>query len=133
MPARRPRSVLLVSLTVPLAALTGCAQEALPSPAPQAAGSSTAAPIAHLAAQPQSARAGEEVRLSGEGYPANSRVVFTFHGSRVGETTSDGAGKFAGAPVAVPDSFRDSPPGAQFLIGATSGPFYAETPFVITR
>ncbi len=97
--------------------------------------SSTAAPssAAHLAAQPVAGQAGGEVRLSGEGYPAHGRVVFTFHGRRVGDTTADAVGRFAEVPVRVPDSFGDSAPGTQFTIGATSGPVYAETPFVLTR
>ncbi len=133
MPGRRPRSIL-VSLVVPLAAIAGCAVEEPLSPTPVVAGSFTPSPAeARLVAQPQSAKAGDELRLSGEGYPANSRVVFTFHGQRVGDTTTDGAGKFAGVLVKVPDSFRNSTPGTQFVIGATSGPYYAETPFVLTQ
>ena len=100
-----------------------------------AAMSSTAAVsvVAHVAAQPVAGQAGGEVRLSGDGYPAHGRVVFTFHGRQVGDTTADAVGRFAGIPVLVPDSFGDSPPGTQFTIGATSGPVYAETPFVLTR
>ncbi|MFD0199988.1 MULTISPECIES: hypothetical protein [Saccharothrix] len=117
-------------------AVAGCAQQA-PAPPPPviAAMSSTAAPspAAHLAAQPVAGQAGGEVRLSGTGYPAHGRVVFTFHGRRVGDTTADAVGRFAEVPVRVPDSFGDSAPGTQFTIGATSGPVYAETPFVLTR
>ncbi|WP_309113944.1 hypothetical protein [Saccharothrix sp.] len=95
--------------------------------------SSVAVAPAHLAAQPLSGKAGGEVRLSGEGYPAHTRVVFTFHGQRVGDATTDGAGRFVDVAVKVPESFDGSTPGAQFVIGATAGPFYAETPFVLTR
>jgi len=130
---RRPRlTVALISL----AALTGCAAEAAapsPSPVTPVAGSAARAPAALLAAQPQAGRAGDEIRLSGGGYPANARVVFTFHGERVGDATTDAAGRFAGVPVRVPDSFEDVAPGTQFVLGATAGPFYAETPFVLTR
>ncbi|MEV0681933.1 hypothetical protein AB0I60_35970 [Actinosynnema sp. NPDC050436] len=133
MPGRRPR-FLLAPLAVLLVVGAACESEPPTSPVPVAAGSSTSAPAAaQLVAQPKSAKAGDEVRLSGEGYPANSRVVFTFHGQRVGDATTDGAGRFAGVLVKVPDSFRTSAPGTQFVIGATSGPFYAETPFVLTR
>ncbi|MEU6156351.1 hypothetical protein ABZ816_40910 [Actinosynnema sp. NPDC047251] len=119
---------MLLGLTV------ACESEPAMSPVPVAAGSSTASPAAaRLVTQPKSAKAGDEVRLSGEGYPANSRVVFTFHGQRVGDAATDGAGRFAGVLVKVPDSFQTSAPGTQFVIGATSGPYYAETPFVITR
>ncbi|NUT94521.1 MAG: hypothetical protein HOY78_21130 [Saccharothrix sp.] len=111
--------------------MSGCAEDVLLLPVPTS--SSAAVAAAHLAAQPLSGKAGGEVRLSGEGYPANARVVFTFHGQRVGDTTTDAAGRFVDFAVQVPDSFRDSTPGAQFLIGATAGPFYAETPFVLTR
>ncbi|ONI83403.1 hypothetical protein ALI22I_33345 [Saccharothrix sp. ALI-22-I] len=116
-------------------ALTGCAEESpLPKPV-VAALSSTAvsSSAAHLAAQPLAGHAGGEVRLSGEGYPAHGRVVFTFHGLQVGDTTADAVGRFVEVPVRVPDTFRDSAPGTQFTIGATSGPVYAETPFVLTR
>lgn len=133
MPVRRPRPLLVLTAAL-LSLVAACDSEPPLSPVPLAAGSSTAsAPAAQLVAQPKSAKAGEEVRLSGEGYPANSRVVFTFHGQRVGDATTDGAGRFAGVLVKVPDSFRTSGPGTQFVIGATSGPFYAETPFVLTR
>ncbi|WP_433264473.1 hypothetical protein ACQPZF_35180 [Actinosynnema sp. CS-041913] len=121
-----------MSLLVLLAALTGCAMEAAVTPLPVTS-STVGAPAAHLAASPMSGNAGGEIRLSGDGFPANTRVVFTFHGRRVGDATTDAAGGFAGAVVQVPESFRDSPPGTQFLIGATGGPFYAETPFVLTR
>ncbi|XVS63424.1 hypothetical protein ACQPYE_34990 [Actinosynnema sp. CA-299493] len=110
-------------------------QASVPPPPIVAALSSTAAspPAAHLAARPLAGQAGGEVRLSGEGYPAHGRVVFTFHGHRIGDVTSDAVGRFADVPVRVPDSFGDSAPGTQFTIGATSGPVYAETPFVLTR
>ncbi|MCE6997880.1 hypothetical protein LZG04_24215 [Saccharothrix sp. S26] len=103
-------------------------------PAVVAALSSTVAPsAAHLVTQPVAGPAGGEVRLSGEGYPAHGRVVFTFHGRPVGDTTADAVGRFAAVPVRVPGSFADSAPGTQFTIGATSGPVSAETPFVLTR
>ncbi|MEU4803688.1 hypothetical protein [Actinosynnema sp. NPDC023587] len=131
MPGRRPR--FLLALVLASAVASGCAVDPEVAPVPLVAGSSTTVAPAQLVAQPKAAKAGEEVRLSGEGYPANSRVVFTFHGQRVGDATTDGAGRFAGALVKVPDSFRTSAPGTQFVVGATSGPFYAETPFVLTR
>ncbi|MFC6093346.1 hypothetical protein [Saccharothrix lopnurensis] len=108
----------------------------VPTAVPLPAGISSTAvapPAAHLAAQPLAGPAGGEVRLSGEGYPAHGRVVFTFHGERVGDTTADAVGRFAGVPVRVPDAFRDAEPGAQVTVGATSGPFYAEVRFVLTR
>ncbi|MBB5955305.1 hypothetical protein FHS29_001886 [Saccharothrix tamanrassetensis] len=133
MPDRRPGSVVALVI-VPFALLTGCAGKSGVSPVPVVAGSTVASPsAAQLAAEPKAGKAGGEVRLSGDGYPAGSRVVFTFHGERVGDATTDGAGRFAGVLVKVPDSFQDSPPGTQFVIGATSGPFYADTPFVLTR
>ncbi|MFE2755287.1 hypothetical protein ACFXGA_25120 [Actinosynnema sp. NPDC059335] len=58
--------------------------------------------------------------------------MFTFHGRRIGDTTADAVGRFADVPVRVPDSFGDAAPGTQVTIGATSGPVYAETPFVLT-
>lgn len=135
---RRPGAlVLLVAL-----ALAGCSPAltggAGGDPAPLPAGAvfsstSAAPPAARLAAQPLAGHAGGDVRLSGAGYPAHGRVLFTFHGRRVGETTADAAGGFTGVAVRVPDSFGDSAPGTQFTIGATSGPVYAETPFVLTR
>ncbi|MFI9010200.1 hypothetical protein ACIGNX_23505 [Actinosynnema sp. NPDC053489] len=131
--ARRRRSGLPVLISS-LAVAAGCAAPTTAPPPVVAAMSSTPAPSpAHLAAQPVAGPAGGEVRLSGEGYPAHGRVVFTFHGRRVGDTTADAAGRFAGVPVRVPDSFADSAPGTQFTIGATSGPLSAEAPFVITR
>jgi hypothetical protein len=116
-------------------ALAGCAgEEPAPPPVVTVFNSTSAAPsAARLAAQPLAGHAGEDFRLSGEGYPAHGRVLFTFHGGQIGETTADAAGRFAGIPVRVPDSFGDSAPGTQFTIGATSGPVYAETTFVITR
>lgn len=105
-----------------------------PPPVIAALSSAAATPSsAHLAAHPVAGQAGAEVRLSGEGYPPHGRVVFTFHGKPVGDTTADAAGRFAEAPVRVPESFGDSAPGTQFAIGATSGPVSAETPFVLTR
>ncbi|NUS64700.1 MAG: hypothetical protein HOQ46_13775 [Saccharothrix sp.] len=135
-PRRRrsgPPALALLALLV----VAGCAQQApaLSPPPVAAALSSTAAPpsAAHLAAHPVAGRAGVEVRLSGAGYPPHGRVVFTFHGKAVGDTTADAAGGFAEVPVRVPESFGDSAPGTQFAIGATSGPVSAETPFVLTR
>ncbi|QFZ22957.1 hypothetical protein [Saccharothrix syringae] len=136
-----PAALLLVLL------LAGCAEApkvALPTPtgppaltaAPLPAGTSTTAvtpPSARLAAQPLAGPVAAEVRLSGEGYPAHGRVVFTFHGERVGDTTADAVGRFVGALVRVPESFRGAEAGTQVTIGATSGPFYAEVPFVLTR
>ncbi|WP_447004015.1 hypothetical protein ACRAKI_30920 [Saccharothrix isguenensis] len=128
---RRPGApVLVVVLALVLAGCAGEEPVPLPVVTPM---SSTAAPAAaRLAAQPLAGHAGGDVRLSGEGYPALGRVLFTFHGLQVGETTADAAGRFAGVPVRVPDSFGDSAPGTHFTIGATSGPIYAETPFVLT-
>ncbi|PSL58424.1 hypothetical protein B0I31_101642 [Saccharothrix carnea] len=133
---RRRRSGPPVLIPLVFLAVVGCAEQAPALPPPVIAGmSSTAAPpsAAHLAAQPVAGQAGGEVRLSGAGYPAHGRVVFTFHGRRVGDTTADAVGRFAEVPVRVPDSFGDSAPGTQFTIGATSGPVSAETPFVLTR
>ncbi|MFE9745423.1 hypothetical protein ACFYOT_11005 [Saccharothrix saharensis] len=116
--------------------LAGCAAQGTALPPPVVAAlSSTAAPspAAQLAALPVAGPAGGEVRLGGDGFPAHGRVVFTFHGQPVGDVTADAVGRFAGVPVRVPDAFRDSAPGTQFTIGATSGPVYAETPFVLTR
>ncbi|KOX15901.1 hypothetical protein ADK67_40955 [Saccharothrix sp. NRRL B-16348] len=110
-------------------------QAPLSAPPIVAAFSSTAAPpsAAHLAAHPVAGQAGGEVRLSGEGFPAHGRVVFTFHGRPVGDTTADAVGRFAEVPVRVPESFGDAAPGTRFAIGATSGPVSAETRFVLTR
>ncbi|MFD7653673.1 hypothetical protein ACFV4N_06805 [Actinosynnema sp. NPDC059797] len=108
----------------------------VPTAVPLPAGVSSTAvtpPTAHLAAQPLAGPVGGEVRLSGEGYPAHGRVVFTFHGERVGDTTADGVGRFSGVPVRVPDAFRDAEPGDRIALGATSGPFHAEVLFVLTR
>ncbi|WP_141980892.1 hypothetical protein [Saccharothrix saharensis] len=120
-----------------LLVVAGCAAQgsALPPPPVVAVSNSTAAPspAAQLAALPVAGPAGGEVRLGGDGFPAHGRVVFTFHGQPVGDVTADAVGRFAGVPVRVPESFRDSAPGTQFTIGATSGPVYAETPFVLTR
>ncbi|ROP40478.1 hypothetical protein [Saccharothrix texasensis] len=119
-----------------LPAVAACVSQAsVPPPPVVGALSSTAASpsAAHLAAQPPAGQAGGEVRLSGEGYPAHGRVVFTFHGHRIGDVTADAVGRFTGVPVRVPDSFGDSAPGTQFTIGATSGPVYAEMLFVLTR
>lgn len=134
---RRPGPPVLVLLPflVSTALVAGCAHEdPVPPPVVQVV-TSTAVSLsaAHLAAQPLAGHAGGEVRLSGEGYPAHGRVVFTFHGREVGDTTADAVGRFAEVVVKVPDSFGDSAPGTQFTIGATSGPVYAETPFVLTR
>ncbi|MEU4740177.1 hypothetical protein AB0G02_06870 [Actinosynnema sp. NPDC023658] len=132
---RRPGPPVLVLISL---AVAGCAAQApvVPSLVPPAvtAVSSTAAPVpaAQLAAHPHSGHAGGEVRLSGEGYPAHGRVVFTFHGRQVGDTTADAVGRFVEVAVHVPDSFGDAAPGTQFTIGGTSGPVYAETPFVLT-
>lgn len=131
---RRPGPPALVLVAALVCA--GCAQEGATVPLPvMTALSATAAsvPAAHLAARPPGGAADSEVRLSGDGYPANGRVLFTFHGHEVGDTTADGVGRFADVVVRVPGSFRDSAPGTQVTIGATSGPFYAETPFVLTR
>lgn len=130
---RRPGPPVLLPLAFLF--LSGCAAQP-PVPVPIVAGLSSTAvapsPAAHLAAQPLSGHAGGEVRLSGDGYPAHGRVVFTFHGRRIGDTTADAAGRFSEIPVRVPDSFGDAAPGTQVTIGATSGPVYAETPFVLT-
>ncbi|MER5260665.1 hypothetical protein ABTZ99_01115 [Actinosynnema sp. NPDC002837] len=132
---RRSGSPLVLSVLLALPA-AGCAsQTPALSPPDFAVMSSTAAPssAAHLAAHPLSGHAGGEVLLSGQGYPAHGRVVFTFHGHRVGDTTADAIGRFVEVPVRVPDAFGSSAPGTPFTIGATSGPVYAETPFVLTR
>ncbi|WP_158843385.1 hypothetical protein [Saccharothrix deserti] len=130
---RRPGPPILVLLSS--LALTGCAPEtSVPLPAVTVLSSTAPSPaVAHVVAQPLAGHAGGEVRLSGEGYPAHGRVVFTFHGRQVGDTTADAVGRFVEVLVRVPDSFSDSAPGTQFTIGATSGPVYAETPFVLTR
>ncbi|MFI9817384.1 hypothetical protein [Saccharothrix variisporea] len=133
MRGRRRRSGWVVLIFSGVLLGSGCAAEDDVLPPLVQGSSSAVVASAHLAAQPLSGKAGGEVRLSGEGYPANARVVFTFHGQRVGDTTTDAAGRFADIAVRVPESFRDSTPGAQFLIGATAGPVYAETPFVLTR
>jgi hypothetical protein len=132
---RRPGSRVL-SLVLLGFVVTGCSAEASISPQPLVAGLSSTVvspPPAHLVAVPPAGKVGGEVRLSGRGYPAGSRVVFTFHGRQVGDATTDAAGGFAEVVITVPEGFRDSPAGTQFVIGATSGPFSAETPFVLTR
>ncbi|MDR6596324.1 hypothetical protein ACFFSW_16785 [Saccharothrix longispora] len=132
---RRRRSgvpaLLLLPLVLAACADTGRAPVPLGMTAPSS--SMTALPSAHLAARPVAGAANSEIRLSGEGYPAHGRVVFTFHGAQVGETTADAVGRFAEVAVVVPTAFGDAGPGTQVTIGATSGPFYAETPFVLTR
>lgn len=145
---RRPGPPTLPAALLLAAALTACAEAPKVSspPLPTGPPALTAAPLpagadttpttpptAHLVAQPLAGAAGGEVRLTGDGYPAHGRVVFTFHGERIGDTTADAVGRFAGVPVRVPDAFRDAQPGTQVTIGATSGPFYAEVPFVLTR
>ncbi|GAA1308442.1 hypothetical protein [Saccharothrix xinjiangensis] len=146
---RRPRSAAPSWAVLPTAlalALTGCAETPglppmptptglpVPTAVPLPAGSTALAPpTAHLVARPLAGPVGGEVRLSGDGYPAHGRVVFTFRGERVGDTTADAVGRFDGVPVRVPDAFRDAEPGDRIALGATSGPSHAEVLFVLTR
>lgn len=125
-------------LTAALLLLAACAPQgpAPVAPVPVTGLVTATTPVtapASLVASPPAGRAGDEVRLSGRGYPPNGRVVLSFHDQRVGEVTADAAGGFADVPVRVPDSYRDVAPGAQYSITASSGPARARVPFVITR
>ncbi|MEU5693638.1 hypothetical protein [Actinosynnema sp. NPDC020468] len=119
--------------------LGGCSVEsgpvpiATPVPVRKVDTTSTTPAPAHLAAQPMAGKAGFPVDISGDGFPPGRPVVITFNGQKVGEASADLAGAFTAVSVTVPASYGDSAPGTQYFIRGTSGPQYAEAPFVLTR
>jgi hypothetical protein len=60
------------------------------------------------------------VKVSGEGFPANAPVVIHFHTQQIGDTTTNGDGKFSNVAVTIPTSFSQFAP-QQFFIQAVSG------------
>ncbi|GAA3879738.1 hypothetical protein GCM10022243_50490 [Saccharothrix violaceirubra] len=121
--------------------LSGCSVEAASTPLPvRQADPAFVAPVtttrlatgARLSALPMAGKAGDKVKLTGQGFPPNARVVLSFHDTKVGEVTADAVGGFADAEVVVPDSFGGSGPGTQFFLRAGAGPYQAEAPFVLT-
>lgn len=80
---------------------------------------------------PTSGAGGTSVTLSGEDFPANTRVEFTFHTEVIGETRTNSAGKFSNVVVTIPTDFSAFAP-QQFMIAATAGAFSAQTPFQLT-
>jgi hypothetical protein len=80
---------------------------------------------------PTSGAGGTVVRVSGEGYPPNAHVVIYFHTVQIGDTTTNGDGKFSDVAVNVPTSFSEFAPQQFFIIG-DSGAFSAMTPFMLT-
>ncbi|WP_440902080.1 hypothetical protein [Actinosynnema sp.] len=140
----RRRRLALVVLLCCVGAVSGCAgmdggYAPLPSASPLsspvsfsvAPASAPAAGNGRIVAQPASGGGGDEVFVSGDGFPAGERVVVTFHGVGVGGGVVDAAGRFERIPVKVPDSLRGV--GAQVFIDAGAGPVRARAPFVLTR
>ncbi|ATE57022.1 hypothetical protein CNX65_30130 [Actinosynnema pretiosum] len=84
-----------------------------------------------VVADPVSGGGGDEVFVSGDGFPAGERVVITFHGVAVGGGVVDAAGRFERVSVKVPGSLRGV--GAQVFIDVGAGPVRAQAPFVLTR
>ncbi len=80
---------------------------------------------------PTSGAGGTLVRVSGDGFPANAQVVFLFSTYQMGDTTTNGDGKFSNVSVTIPTSFGVFAP-QQFYIIAESGAFSAQTPFMLT-
>jgi hypothetical protein len=80
---------------------------------------------------PTSGAGGTLVRLSGEGFPANARVVFLFSTYQMGDTTTNSDGKFSNVSVNIPTTYSMFAP-QQFYIIAESGAFAAQTPFMLT-
>jgi hypothetical protein len=69
--------------------------------------------------------------VSGVGFPANAHVVIYFSTEQIGDTTTNGGGKFSDVTVTIPTDFSQFAP-QQFYINAESGAFDAETPFMLT-
>jgi hypothetical protein len=61
---------------------------------------------------------GSTVRVSGEGYSPNERVVIRFHTEQIGTTRTNKSGKFSDVAVTIPTSFSKFAP-QQFDIIAT--------------
>ncbi|SRR5260370_40087537 len=80
---------------------------------------------------PTSGAGGTVVKVSGEGFPANARVISNFHTEQIGDTTTNGDSKFSNVAVTIPTSFSQFAP-LQFYILAVSGAMSAETPFMLT-
>jgi len=80
---------------------------------------------------PTSGAGGIQVKVSGEGFPPKSHVVFVFHTEQFGEVTTDSAGKFSNVAAKIPKSFSMFAP-QQFSISAVSGALSASTPFELT-
>lgn len=80
---------------------------------------------------PTSGAGGTVVKVSAEGFPANAPVVIYFHTEQIGDTTTNGDGKFSNVAVTIPTSFSQFAP-QQFFIQAVSGAMSAQTPFMLT-
>ena len=80
---------------------------------------------------PTSGAGGTAVRVSGDGFPVNAHVVIFFHTQQIGDTTTNGDGKFSNVTVTIPTSFSQFAP-QQFFIHADSGAFSAQAPFMLT-
>lgn len=74
---------------------------------------------------------GAEVKLSGEGFPPNAKVVLRFHTTQIGETRTNGEGKFSNVAVKVPSGYGQFAP-QQFDFVASASPFTGQTPFMLT-
>lgn len=82
-------------------------------------------------ANPTSGAGGTLVRLSGQGFPPNARIVFLFSTYQMGDATANGDGKFSDVTVTIPTTLSMFAP-EQFYIIAESGAFSAQTPFMLT-
>ncbi|ACU39930.1 dihydrolipoamide acetyltransferase [Actinosynnema mirum DSM 43827] len=138
------RRLVLVAVGLVVGAAGGCVGDggggmplpsALPLSSPVSLSVAPAfAPVVgsgRVVASPASGGGGDEVFVSGDGFPAGERVVITFHGVAVGDGVVDGAGRFERVAVKVPGSLRGV--GVQVFIDAGVGPVHARAPFVLTR
>ena len=74
---------------------------------------------------------GADVKLSGEGFPPDTKVVLRFHTTQIGETRTNGEGKFSNVAVKVPSGYGQFAP-QQFDFIATASAFTGRTPFMLT-
>jgi len=61
--------------------------------------------------------AGSNIKISGEGFAPNERIVFNFHTTEIGDTHAGPNGSFSGVEVPVPDEYRKFAP-KQFYVFA---------------
>jgi hypothetical protein len=124
-------SPVLAALIAGLLAWSPWNGKTTPNPPPISVSAFTQPGNPSVFVNPTSGAGGTLVRVSGDGFPANAHVVIYFHTEQIGDTTTNGNGKFSDVAVTIPTSFSQFAP-QQFFIHAESGAFFAQTPFMLT-